>query len=239
MYLILRRRQILLGLSAAAALLVFSVIASQREAAPAFSRAGGAGTVLIIDPGHGGEDGGAVAPDGTSESGINLAVALRLRDLFSFCGKETRMTRTEDVSIYSDGAATLHQKKVSDLKNRVALVNGCPGALLISIHQNNMPSAPSVHGAQVFFNDLGGAPEIAAAMQTALNGVVNGGREKTARQIPSSIYLMKHAAAPAVLVECGFLSNRTELEALQTPARQIRLALAVAGGYYTAEVRTK
>ena len=102
---------------------------------------------VIIDAGHGGEDGGAVAGDGTVESQLNLAIALRLEELLRFVGVQTEMTRREDVSIYSDGAETLRQKKVSDLKNRVELVNGTEHGLLLSIHQNSLPSSPRTHGA--------------------------------------------------------------------------------------------
>ncbi|MBQ2606989.1 MAG: N-acetylmuramoyl-L-alanine amidase, partial [Oscillospiraceae bacterium] len=90
--------------------------------------------IVVIDAGHGGEDGGAVAASGAVESGINLAIAQRLNALLQLLGEETVMIRTEDVSIYSEDAQTLRQKKASDLKNRVALVNGTPGAVLISIH---------------------------------------------------------------------------------------------------------
>ena len=107
-----------------------------REARPVFRPEGIPETpVIVIDAGHGGEDGGAVAADGTVESGINLAIAQDLDALLRFLGCETRMTRTEDAAIYSDGARTLREKKASDLKNRVALVNETPNAVLLSIHQ--------------------------------------------------------------------------------------------------------
>lgn len=102
--------------------------------------------MIVIDAGHGGEDGGAVAADGTVESGINLAIAQDLDALLRFLGCETRMTRTEDAAIYSDGARTLREKKASDLKNRVALVNETPNAVLLSIHQNSLPASRRVHG---------------------------------------------------------------------------------------------
>ena len=109
----------------------------------------GEARVVIIDPGHGGEDGGAVADDGTEESGINLAVSLRLEGIFRFLGVPTEMTRREDVMVCDSGLATLRQRKVSDIHNRAALVNQTPGAVLLSIHQNSLPSSPVTHGAQV------------------------------------------------------------------------------------------
>ena len=108
-------------------------------------------TVWVIDAGHGGEDGGAVAADGSKESDMNLAIAQRLDALLVFLGEETRMTRTEDISIHDASASTLREKKRSDLENRVGLVNSTQGAILVSIHQNSLPSSKQTHGAQVFY----------------------------------------------------------------------------------------
>lgn len=184
--------------------------------------------VLIIDPGHGGEDGGAVAADGTVESQINLAVACQMNEIAQLLGIETEMTRREDISIYSEGCETLRQKKVSDLKNRVALINGIPDGVLISIHQNSMPTAPSVHGAQVFYNSVSGSEELAMVVQDALNTAINGSDSaKAAKPIGDSIYLMKNVTTPAVLVECGFLSNAQETAQLNTQSFQTELAVTI------------
>jgi N-acetylmuramoyl-L-alanine amidase len=215
--------------SAAAAALLLRAVPAAAEATAAVRAL--SPPAVVIDAGHGGEDGGAVAADGTTESGINLELALRIDALMRFCGRQTVLTRSSDVSIYSPGAKSLRQKKVSDLKNRVALVNGCPGAFLLSIHQNCMPSAPSVHGAQVFYNGADGAQACAQAVQASLNRTVNSDGAKTPKRISDSIYLMKNVSAPAVLVECGFLSNREETARLQQPAYQKKLAAAIAAGY--------
>ena len=125
-----------------------------------------------------GEEGGAVAADGTVESGLNLAIARRVRDLLTFAGVPTTVTREGDAAIYDPGSATLREKKVSDLHNRVALVDELPGAVLLSIHQNSLPSSPSTRGAQVFWNRQEGAEELASSIQESLNGAVNAGHEK-------------------------------------------------------------
>ena len=191
----------------------------------------GEARVVIIDPGHGGEDGGAVADDGTEESGINLAVSLRLEGIFRFLGVPTEMTRREDVMVCDSGLATLRQRKVSDIHNRAALVNQTPGAVLLSIHQNSLPSSPVTHGAQVFWNRQEGAEALARTLQAGLNSVVNTHRAKEPKQILDSIYLMNHVDAPAVLVECGFLSNRKEVARLQQEDYQKTLATVIAAGY--------
>ncbi len=204
---------------------------------PVFSPLETSGVVYVIDAGHGGEDGGALSADGVKESGINLAVARKVELLLRFLGAGTRMTRTDDVSIYSDGAETLRQKKASDLKNRVALVNETPNAILVSIHQNSLPSASSVHGAQAFYGAVGESGVLASSVQEMLNQSVNIGNEKCEKKIDPSIYLMKNAACPAILVECGFLSNAAETRLLQEPSHQTKLAVAIAAGLLDADTR--
>ena len=185
---------------------------------------------VVVDAGHGGEDGGAVAADGTAESGLNLSIALRVRDLLTFTGVPTAVTREGEGAIYDPGSATLREKKVSDLHNRADLVNAIPGAVLLSIHQNSLPSSPATRGAQTFWNGQAEAKELAESVQAALNAAINGEHKKQAAQVPSSVYLMKSVEAPAVLVECGFLSNPEETALLKEPAHQTRLAAAITAG---------
>lgn len=192
------------------------------------------GPTVVVDAGHGGEDGGAVAADGTVEAGLNLAIALRTRDLLTFAGVDTVMTRSGDAAIYDDSAATLREKKVSDLKNRAALVNDTPNAVLLSIHQNSLPSSPATHGAQVFFNGAEGAVPLASGVQEALNQAVNTEKAKSPAAIGSSVYLMQNITAPGILVECGFLTNEAEAALLQTPEHQLRLAAAITAGLLNA-----
>lgn len=187
--------------------------------------------MVIIDAGHGGEDGGAVSIDGTVvESQLNLSVALLVNDLMRFSGQPTTMTRSEDVSIHTEGD-TIRARKASDIRNRVALVNKAGNAVLLSIHQNSLPSSPVTRGAQVFWNRQAGAESLAKVVQDALNPVINPENPKHPRPISDSIYLMKHAAVPAILIECGFLSNREDTAKLQDPAYQIKLAAAITSGY--------
>ena len=197
---------------------------------PAFAAREGIPVTVVIDPGHGGEDGGAVSSGGVEESRINLAVALRVNDLLRFVGQHTRMTRTEDVSIHDEDAATARQKKVSDLQHRVNIVNGTETAILLSIHQHSLPSSAVTHGAQVFWNRQEGAEPLALSMQEVLNAVVNTHRSKQAKAIPDTIYLMKKSLAPGILVECGFLSNADETRLLQDAAYQQKMAGAITVG---------
>ena len=140
------------------------------------------------------------------------------------------MTRTEDVSLHTEGSATLREKKRSDLKNRVSLVNNTQGAILVSIHQNSLPSSKRTHGAQVFYGKEEGSAALASAVQRALNETVNPENEKTEKAIDPTIYLMKHVAAPAILIECGFMSNEGEAALLKSADYQKRLSVVIGLG---------
>lgn len=232
MILLLRRRRIAETVVFLLTAITILSLAARPPAVPAFSYAV-LPTVetIVLDAGHGGADGGAVATDGTAESGINLTVALRLRDVFALLGRETVMTRRDEGSLADSDSETLRQQKVSDTKNRVALINSVANGQLISIHQNTLAGHPEVHGAQVFFGKVEGSSERAAAVQQTLNETVNVGNEKAAKPIGSDVYIMSHAQCPAILVECGFLSNEAEAARLMTEEYQTVLALSIAGGY--------
>ena len=238
MFIAVKRKELL----GAAAIFIFFLSALLCIAYPAvmpafFAEGGRERIVYVVDAGHGGEDGGALSREGVQESGINLAIAKRTELLMRFLGAETVMTRTEDVSIHSKGANTLRQKKASDLRNRVALVNATPGAVLVSIHQNSLPSVPSVHGAQTFYGAAASSDTLALSVQGALNQSVNIGNEKQEKKIDSSIYLMKNVTCPAILVECGFLSNAAETRLLQEPEHQKLIAAAIVAGLFNADMR--
>lgn len=232
MVILLRKRDLILSGLFCCFVLSLAVVLWGGEDIPAFNiREEKPPVTVVIDPGHGGEDGGAVSPGGVSESQINLAVSLRVNDLLHFAGQRTLLTRSEDVTISDEGLDTMRQRKSSDLKNRVRIVEETENSILLSIHQNSLPSSPVTHGAQVFWNRQEGAKALAEQIQETLNVGINVGNEKHPRQIPDSIYLMKNITAPGVLVECGFLSNAPETERLQDPDYQLRLAAAIAAGY--------
>ena len=223
MVLWLRHRRLLWSILVALATLLLTLLLTGRQTRP--TAVGGErsspGTVI----------GGAVSPDGVPESGINLQIVRKAEGLLVFLGRSVRLTRTGEEAIYSPEAQTLREKKVSDLKNRVALINALPHAVLLSIHQNSMPQHPTVHGAQVFSNPQEPAAGLAQSIQQALNLTVNTGNEKTAKAIGNSVYLMKHITCPGVLVECGFLSNSHEAQLLRQPEQQKRLVAAIVAGY--------
>ena len=231
MVILLRKRDLLLSCLFGCFFLGMAAVLWSGSAVPAFHVRDDVPVTVVIDPGHGGEDGGAVSPGGVAEGQINLAVSLRVSDLLRFAGQRTRLTREEDVTICDEGLDTMRQRKSSDLKNRVKLVEETENAVLLSIHQNSLPSSPVTHGAQVFWNRQEGAEGLAETVQDALNEYINAGNEKHPKQIPATIYLMKNITSPGIIVECGFLSNPEETGRLQQPEYQRKLAAAIAAGY--------
>ena len=231
MVILLRKRDLILSCLFCCFFLGLAAVFWRGSVVPAFHVREEVPVTVVIDPGHGGEDGGAVSPGGVAESQINLAVSLRVSSLLRFAGQRTRLTRSEDVTICDQGLDTMRQRKTSDLRNRVKLVEETENAVLLSIHQNSLPSSPVTHGAQVFWNRQEGAETLAETVQEALNESINTGNEKRPKPIPATIYLMKNITAPGIIVECGFLSNPEETVQLQQPDYQLKLAAAIAAGY--------
>lgn len=188
----------------------------------------GSGQLIFLDPGHGGEDGGAISVTGVQESGINLEISLRLRDLLRFCGQRVAMTREGDYAIYDDGCTTIAQKKSSDLRNRTALLNQNPGAILVSIHQNQFPEA-QYHGAQVFSNRKDESSTLAERMQDTLRAGLDPENNRQAKTA-DGVYLLEHIENTAILIECGFLSNREEEAKLREEEYQKRIAGTICAG---------
>lgn len=180
---------------------------------------------IIIDPGHGGEDGGATSCTGIVESVYNLDIALRLNDLLHLLGYETQIIRTTDVSVYTKGD-TIAQKKVSDLKERVRIANETDHALLLSIHQNNYPDS-RYSGVQVFYAPTEGSEALAKQLQSSLMANLHPKTKRDARK-SSGVYLMEHIRCPGVLIECGFLSNPEEEAKLRDSTYQKKMCCVIA-----------
>ncbi len=185
---------------------------------------GAAPLTFVIDAGHGGEDGGAVGADGTLESEVNLAVALRLEQMLALCGFPAVMTRRSEEISYPDAAKTIRDRKRADQEYRAALINGTDGAVLLSIHQNQYSTA-GPRGAQVFYSSTPGSEDFAKEMQARL--AVLCGDHRKAAPISPEIFLLKEARCPAILIECGFLSNPEELCLLQSETYQTKLAVVM------------
>ena len=185
---------------------------------------------VIIDAGHGGIDGGAVGAEGIIEKDINLAIALKLRDMMEVNGIKVVMTRETDISTHDDGIKTARQQKVSDLHNRLSLVDENEDAILISIHQNKFTQASS-SGAQVFYgtNNQESA-DLAQAMQMTIKEAIQNDNEREIKPAGSNLYILHNTKNPAIMVECGFLSNATEAALLIDDEYQSMMAYSIFAG---------
>lgn len=181
---------------------------------------------LVIDAGHGGIDGGAISDDGTKESDINLAIALRLDSIVRFCGQKTVMTRLDD-SLKTDMISYSEHK---DLEIRAAMINNTANAVLISIHQNDYPTAQP-KGAQVLYSSHEGSERLGKLLQANLILQLDPENRRVACPAPKDLYLTANTNCPAVLVECGFMSNNFEVLKLKDPKYQTELAALIAASY--------
>lgn len=204
--------------------ILFSVLAAYALCSSALAE------TLIIDAGHGGADGGASTDSGVCESGINLDIAQRLELIAGFMGADAVMTRTADEIAYPDEADTIAKKKAYDQKSRVALINSIENGVLISIHQNKYPD-PRPSGPQALYGKAEGGRELGELVQLLLTECVCKDNRRVAAPISDDVYLMRNAACPAVLVECGFLSNADEAVKLQTEEYRLKLAVVLAAAF--------
>ena len=224
----------LLGVLALLAVLMAQTLSWYvRQSTPAVeSIVVGTAQTLILDAGHGGEDGGAVSLTGVPESRINLEIVRRMDDLLGLYGVPAVLLREEDVSLHDDTAVTLREKKASDLKNRTAMVEALENGVLISIHQNTYPNG-KYRGAQAFYAPTEGSRELAARIQQVVRTALQPENSRQEKAIPEGVYLMNHITCPGVLVECGFLTNPEEEALLRDGDYQKKLAAALVSAWLT------
>lgn len=185
---------------------------------------------VIIDAGHGGDDGGAIGIDGTVEKDINLDIALKLEKLLKFYGFDVIMTRTEDIMTCDDGLDSLRKRKVSDIHNRFDILEKNPDAVFISVHQNKFEDN-SQHGTQVFYSGNNDESKLLAeSIQNSIVSVLQPDNSRVVKKSGSGIYLLYHAKLPAVLVECGFISNPAEVKKLNDENYRMKIAILIADG---------
>ncbi len=188
----------------------------------------GTGALIVLDAGHGGIDGGAVSVGGIPEKEINLAVAMKVRSVLLLNGFDVIMTRESDASIHDPETenGTIHEKKVSDINNRIAIMRQHPDAILISIHQNTF-SDPAVGGAQVFYVKNEESRRLAEILQAKLSVGLDGNGPKSPKEAYDTIKLMNSIENTGVLVECGFLSNPDDEKKLMTDGYREQIARCI------------
>lgn len=182
------------------------------------------GADFIIDAGHGGIDGGAEAPNGTKEKELNLALSASIRDIFDILGYDVIMTRYEDIMLSDEGRGT---KKQRDLRARLDIAETNPDAVFISIHMNKFPDSRS-SGLQVWYspNNEKSRP-LAAVIRAEVKQYISPNNNREIKEAGSNIYLLDRIENPAVLVECGFLSNSSDMALLSDPVYRRRLASVI------------
>ena len=184
-------------------------------------------TKIIIDAGHGGFDGGAQADDGTLEKDINLPIAKKLKIFLELGGYDVIMIRDTDTSVETDADGNISERKVSDMKHRLEVINSNPDALFVSIHLNKF-STSSAKGAQVFYSPNNQRSLLLAkSVQKAFTKYLQQDNEREVKKAGKSIYLLKNAPIPAIIVECGFLSNQVDLNNLKNDVYQTKTAFTV------------
>ena len=181
--------------------------------------------VIILDPGHGGEDGGATANNGTVEKDINLKIAQRVAKFLQLYGFEVIMTRDKDANTCTGDVFI----KREDMENRLMLMKSYPEGIFVSIHLNKFTTS-AARGSQVFYSRDEKSKLLGDFIQKSITKNLQPENKRVNKQATSSTYLLYNATVPAVLVECGFLSNEAELLRLCDSEYQQKMGFCIANG---------
>ncbi len=174
--------------------------------------------VVVLDCGHGGPDGGAVAADGTVEKDINLRLGFQLRELLTSYGYKVVMTRDKDEFICDDHNASLREQNISDLHNRLDIAENYPNSIFVSLHMNKFTEEDS-WGSQLFYSPKNKKSEaLAELIRNRLLADAQKGNDRALKEMDDSVYIIYNATHPALLLECGFLSNIKEREKFKNNA---------------------
>ncbi len=205
------------------ALNIFTVSKSVKQVSASVSDA----VTVIVDAGHGGEDGGAIGKSGSLEKDINLQFALKVNDYLSFFGINTYMVRTEDRSVGDITLPTIRERKVSDIRARAALMDLFENSIYLSIHQNEFTQS-YVHGTQVFYApNSEESKNLATVIQKTVCSLTQPDNTKVPKESGTNIYVLYNATKPACLCECGFVSNPEEEKLLLSEDYQRKFSLAL------------
>ena len=213
-------------LSAALSVVFLFLFAWRTAFAGARETAAGPPPTVILDAGHGGPDGGATGINGVHEKDLNLAVVFLLAELLEGEGVEVILTRADDTLPITEEQDRSGHRKKWDVTNRIGFTKLYPDALLVSIHMNRFP-VEKYHGLQVWYAETPGSAGLAASIRQRVVGDLQPGNTRECKTADGSIRLLKQACCTAVLVECGFLSNREECEKLCSVEYQRELSFSI------------
>lgn len=184
---------------------------------------------IVLDAGHGGMDSGAVGINGELEKNINLSVVKDLRDMLTLSGFEVVLTRDSDISIHDSGVTGTRNQKVSDMQNRLEIVKSHENCIFISVHQNKF-TEPEYFGAQIFYNENNPDNRLLAQIMQDNFKVIQPQNNRQIKLSGDELYLFKNTMTPAVLVECGFLSNPDDAKLLSDEEYQRKVAFMIYNG---------
>ena len=183
---------------------------------------------VVLDAGHGGEDGGAVSAAGITEKELNLQISLQIAAFLRAAGINVVLTREDDRLLYDRTQDYQGRKKALDLAARRAIAERTENCVFVSIHMNAYP-LPQYRGLQVWYSpNHPHSRALAECLQTEVQSALQPENDRRIKAATSSIYLLHHLECPAILIECGFLSNPEEAERLASPAYQRQLAFVLA-----------
>ena len=184
--------------------------------------------IVIIDPGHGGEDCGAIGKGGVLEKEVNLGIALEMGERLAERGYAVIFTRTEDRLLYSPEENIKGLRKISDLKNRCKVASEYPDALFVSIHTNSFGDS-RYSGLQVYYSDSEGSERLATLIQNEVRDTLQNENHRKIKRA-ESMYVLENTENTAVLIECGFLSNAEECKKLSEKEYQKQLSFSIVCG---------
>ena len=191
------------------------------------SGAFGQALTVVLDAGHGGEDGGAISANGRYEKDLNLAVTLLLSDLLKANGVNVRLTRATDTMLYDRDVDYHGRKKALDLAARRKIAEETDGCVFVSIHMNAFPQS-QYSGLQVWYSaNHPSSLLLASLVQERTHDLLQPQNNRRIKEATSSIYLLHHLTVPSILIECGFLSNPQEAERLASASYQKELAFTL------------
>jgi N-acetylmuramoyl-L-alanine amidase len=182
--------------------------------------------LILIDPGHGGFDGGGSSKTGILEKEVNLSISFKLRQELQKIGYNVLMTREEDKLLYDKNDKS-RSRKTQDLANRCKIKNESNCDMFISMHLNMFPQS-QYYGAQVWYSRLEESKKFAHILQENLKIDLNSGNKRVEKSALNEYRVLKSGNMPSVIVECGFLSNAVEAEKLNTEEYQILIAKSIA-----------
>ncbi len=182
---------------------------------------------VVIDAGHGGEDGGAIGASGVYEKELNLYIAQNLASMLRTNGINVVMTRERDELLYDKNSDYRGRKKQLDLAARVKIAQEEENCIFVSIHMNSFPQE-KYRGLQVYYSSNNSASkELAESIQSSVCKYLQAENTRTVKKASSNIFLLDRITKPAVLIECGFISNTEECALISTEKYRQKLTLAI------------